>query len=116
MEQEEDDLPVFGDNLMELMNTNGKYPMAIEDLSDDEKEDYYIKDTDAIIVAGKIEKQYSSLEVYVYEQERNNLYVHHEIMLSAFPLDIEWLKVSLGSINSGSPTKGNYAIVASFLP
>lgn len=37
MEQEEDDLPVFGDNLMELMNTNGKYPMAIEDLSDDEK-------------------------------------------------------------------------------
>lgn len=37
-------------------------------------------------------------------------------MLSAFPLDIEWLKVSLGSINSGSPTKGNYAIVASFLP
>lgn len=54
MEQEEDDLPVFGDNLMELMNTNGKYPMAIEDLSDDEKEDYYIKDTDAIIVAGKI--------------------------------------------------------------
>jgi hypothetical protein len=54
MEQEEDDLPVFGDNLMELMNTNGKYPMTIEDLSDDEKEDYYIKDTDAIIVAGKI--------------------------------------------------------------
>lgn len=28
--------------------------MAIEDLSDDEKEDYFIKDTDALIVAGKI--------------------------------------------------------------
>lgn len=37
-------------------------------------------------------------------------------MLSAFPLDIKWLKVSLGSINSGNPTKGNYAIVSSFLP
>lgn len=37
-------------------------------------------------------------------------------MLSAFPLDIEWLKVSLGSINSNTPTKGNYAIVSSFLP
>lgn len=47
-------MPVFGDNLMEMMNTGGKYPMAIEDLSDDEKEDYYIKDTDALIVAGKI--------------------------------------------------------------
>lgn len=55
MEQEEDDMPVFGDNLMEMMNSgNGKYPMAVEDLSDDEKEDYYIKDTDALIVAGKI--------------------------------------------------------------
>jgi periodic tryptophan protein 1 len=49
-------MPVFGDNIMEMMNTNanGKYPMAVEDLSDDEKEDYYIKDTDALIVAGKI--------------------------------------------------------------
>jgi periodic tryptophan protein 1 len=37
-------------------------------------------------------------------------------MLSAFPLDISWLKVNLGSINSNEPTKGNYAIVSSFLP
>lgn len=116
MEEEEEDMPVYGDNLMEMMNTNGKYPMAIEELSDDEKEDYYIKDTDALIVAGKIQKDYASLQVYIYEQEVNNLFVHHEIMLSAFPLDIEWLKVSLGSINSGSPSKGNYAIVSSFLP
>ena len=28
--------------------------MALEDLSDDEKEDYYIKETDALIVAGKV--------------------------------------------------------------
>ena len=28
--------------------------MGAEELSDDEKEDYYIKDTDALIVAGKI--------------------------------------------------------------
>ena len=47
-------MPVFGENLMELMNTGGKYPMAIEDLSDDEKEDYFIRDTDALIVAGKV--------------------------------------------------------------
>ncbi len=54
--------------------------------------------------------------MYVYEQELNNLFVHHEIMMSAFPLDIQWLRVSLGSISSGSPAKGNYAIVGSFLP
>jgi periodic tryptophan protein 1 len=37
-------------------------------------------------------------------------------MLSAFPLHIEWLKVNLSSINSNNPTRGNYAIVSSFLP
>ena len=66
MEEEEEDMPVLGDNLMEMMNSSGKYPMAVEELSDDEKEDYYIKDTDALIVAGKIEKDYASLEVYIY--------------------------------------------------
>jgi len=28
-------LPVFGDNLLEAMNSNAKYPMAVEDISDD---------------------------------------------------------------------------------
>lgn len=67
-------------------------------------------------MAGKVEQEYSSLEVYVYEQENNNLFVHHEIMLSSFPLAIEWLNVELGSLNSGNPVRGNYAIVSSFLP
>lgn len=52
-------MPIFGDNVMEMMNSNSKYPMAIEDLSDDEKEDYYIKDTDALLVAGKVVTQIS---------------------------------------------------------
>jgi periodic tryptophan protein 1 len=69
-----------------------------------------------LVVAGKIEKSYASLEIYVYEQENNNLFVHHEIMLSSFPLALEWLNTELGSIGSGNPGKGNYAIVSSFLP
>lgn len=28
--------------------------MAIEDMEDEEKEDYYIKETDALIIAGKV--------------------------------------------------------------
>ena len=52
----------------------------------------------------------------MYEQEKNNLYLHHEVMLSSFPLSIEWLDVSLGSISSGHPEKGNLAIVSTFLP
>jgi len=37
-------------------------------------------------------------------------------MLSAFPLDIQWLRVNLGSLSSNNPAKGNYAIVSTFLP
>lgn len=66
MEEEDVDMPIFGDNIAEMIQSNSIYPMAVEDLSDDEKEDYYIKDTDALIVAGKVEKEYASLEVYVY--------------------------------------------------
>lgn len=90
----------------------------MDDFEDEERDDYYIQETDALIVAGKIEKEQASLEVYVYEQEKNNLFVHHEIMLSAFPLAIEWLNCSLGSImqQGAQLEKGNYAIVSSFLP
>ena len=54
MEEEDIDMPIFGDNIAEMIKSNSKYPMAVEDISDDEKEDYYIKDTDALIVAGKV--------------------------------------------------------------
>lgn len=36
-------------------------------MSEEEKEDYKIKNTDALIISAKIEKEFSSLEVYVYE-------------------------------------------------
>jgi len=36
-------------------------------MSEEEKEDYMIKKTDALIVACKVEKEFSSLEIYVYE-------------------------------------------------
>jgi len=36
------------------MNSNVQYPMAVEDISDEEKEDYFIKESDALIVAGKV--------------------------------------------------------------
>lgn len=61
MEEEYDDLPVFGDNVADMVNAHSQYPLAVEELSDDEREDYYIKDSDALIVAGKVEKEYASL-------------------------------------------------------
>lgn len=43
------------------------------------------------MVVGKVENEYSSLEMYIYESEKYNLYVHHEIELSSFPLCLEFI-------------------------
>lgn len=36
-------------------------------------------------------------------------------MMSAFPLDIEWLNTEISSLQKETATKGNYAIVGTFL-
>lgn len=67
-----------------------EYPEGFSD-SEEEKEDYTIRKTDSILVAATAENDHSNLEVYIYEHERCNLYVHHEIILGAYPLCLEWL-------------------------
>ena len=50
-----------------------------------------IKSSDNILLAGKIESEFSSLEVYIFEEKNENLYIHHEIFLNSFPVCIDWL-------------------------
>ena len=59
--------------------------------SEEDKEDYTIRKTDSLIVAATAENDHSNLEIYIYEHEKSNLYVHHEIILGAYPLCLEWL-------------------------
>ena len=60
-------------------------------LEEDSKEDFTIRKTDSIIVAATADNDHSNLEVYIYEHEKSNLFVHHEIILGAYPLCLEWL-------------------------
>ena len=53
--------------------------------------------------------------MYVFEEATSSLYVHHDIMLSSFPLCLEWLPYAPGSLSTGG-AKANYIIVGSFLP
>lgn len=71
-------------------NTRDNYPDALED-SEEEKEDYTIRKSDALIVAATAENDHSNLEVYLYDHKTSDLYVHHEIILSSYPLCMEWL-------------------------
>ncbi|KAJ4442986.1 hypothetical protein ANN_04634, partial [Periplaneta americana] len=58
---------------------------------DSEKEDDKINPRDNLILVGHVEVDASILEVYVYNEEEGTLYVHHDLLLPAYPLCIEWL-------------------------
>lgn len=85
-----------------------EYPEAFSD-SEEEKDDYTIRKTDSILVAATAENDHSNLEIYVYEHEHSNLYVHHEIILGSYPLCIEWLSYF-------QEQKTNLMIVGTFSP
>ncbi|KAF1959144.1 transducin family protein [Byssothecium circinans] len=87
-----------------------------EDEEDEEREELQILATDNLVLAGRIEDEVAHLEVYVYEDEADNLYVHHDIMLPAIPLAVEWLDLPVGKSNTGSDGKGNFVAVGTMDP
>lgn len=91
--------------------------ITLKDNEDEEEEraELEILPTDSLLLAAKTEDDISHLEVYVYEPEEENLYVHHDIMLPAFPLCLEWLDFRLGR-NAGKEGGGNYVAVGTFDP
>ncbi|KAM6539381.1 rRNA-processing protein [Fusarium falciforme] len=52
---------------------------------EEDREDLQILATDNLIVSAKVEDEMAHLEVYVYEDAADNLYVHHDIMLPRHP-------------------------------
>lgn len=69
-----------------------------------------------MLVTAKVEDEVAHLEVYVYEDEADNLYVHHDIMLPAIPLCVEWLDLPVGKEMSHSDLRANYVAVGTFDP
>ena len=83
---------------------------------DEEREELQILSTDNILVAAKVEDEVAHLEVYVYEDDADNLYVHHDIMLPAIPLCVEWIDLPVGQESIDADTKGSYVAVGTFDP
>ena len=119
-EDEEDDefdgIPTFSAEFKQLRkekeNQDDKLPDEIDELSEDEQEDYTIHPTDNLIVCATAQDDISNLEIYIYDEANQNLYVHHDILLSSYPLCLEWLSLDEGKNGS----KANFAVVGSFLP
>ncbi len=62
----------------------------LQDEDDSDLEDFTIRHTDALIVAGTAEEDYSHVDVHIYEEQDDNMYVHHDIMLPTYPLCLAW--------------------------
>jgi periodic tryptophan protein 1 len=83
---------------------------------DEEREELQILATDNMFLAAKVEDEVAHLEVYVYEDEADNLYVHHDIMLPAIPLCVEWLDLPVGKSNVEKDSRANFVAVGTFDP
>ncbi|GMM39351.1 rRNA-processing protein [Hanseniaspora uvarum] len=129
-----------GETFVELPKVSGtgdnegdEYDEEFENLSgddDDEKDDMIILPTDNLILASRtdVEGDLSFLEVYLFDEgettkdfdREGSLYVHHDVMLPAFPLAVEWINYTPTSINYRKNLDedriGNFAAVATFEP
>ncbi|GAA5835346.1 hypothetical protein JCM9279_004514 [Rhodotorula babjevae] len=81
-----------------------------------EREELEIQPTDNLIVAAKTEDDVSQLEVYVYDEREENLYVHHDLLLPAMPLCLEWLDFCPGRTDGDASDKGNFIAVGTMDP
>ncbi|CAK7214398.1 rRNA-processing protein [Sporothrix curviconia] len=83
---------------------------------EDDREDLQVLATDNLVLAAKVEDELAHLEVYVYEDEADNLYVHHDIMLPAIPLCVEWLDLPVGKPGVASDAAANFVAIGTMDP
>ncbi|TKA83881.1 hypothetical protein B0A55_00120 [Friedmanniomyces simplex] len=90
-----------------------KLPEQGDASDDEEREELQVLLTDNMVLAARIEDEVAHLEVYVYEDEADaNLYVHHDVMLPAIPLCVEWLDIRPNK----NSEQGNFAAVGTMDP
>ncbi|KAL9099521.1 MAG: hypothetical protein Q9163_004990 [Psora crenata] len=115
-------MPMFGNTRsLAYHESNAEDPyitMQESGEDDEERNELQIVATDNMVVAAKVEDEVPYLEVYVYEDEADNLYVHHDIMLPAIPLCVEWLDLPVGKDANtiDEDSRGNYVAVGTMDP
>lgn len=63
-------------------------------VDDSDSEDEVIKPDDNLILVGHVDDDFNTLNVYVYNENDGDMYVHHDIILKSAPLCVEWLNAS----------------------
>ncbi|KAL6968317.1 hypothetical protein U1Q18_034121 [Sarracenia purpurea var. burkii] len=115
--EEDDGVELFTVGIGDTFYPSNEIDPYLKDQDDDdseELEDMTIKAEDAVIVCARNEDDVSHLEVWIYEDSvdgDSNMYVHHDIIIPAFPLCTSWLDCP---IKGGE--KGNFIAVGSMDP
>merc|ERR1719240_378415 len=76
---------------------------------DEDAENYVLEDSDMLLVAGNVEEDCTSLEIYNYVEDECHIYLHHDILLDSYPLAMEWIPTVAGN-------NGNFMAIGSFNP
>ncbi|KAJ9122496.1 hypothetical protein QFC22_001924 [Naganishia vaughanmartiniae] len=99
-------------------NNEDPYITLKDDVDEeDERANLEVLPTDSIILSAQTSDDLSSLNYHVYDEENENLFVHHDHLLPAFPLCVEWLDFpSGGASRSDGKTHGNYIAVGTMDP
>ncbi|TRX97872.1 hypothetical protein FHL15_001082 [Xylaria flabelliformis] len=87
-----------------------------QDQEEADREELQILATDNMLLAAKVEDELAHLEVYVYEDEADNLYVHHDIMLPAIPLCLEWLDYPVSKPGVEKDATANFVAIGTMDP
>ena len=96
-------------------------PQATDENSDfeepEDQDDLQLRPSDYLLVSARApeDDDIAQLEFYVYEEELDNLYVHHDVMLPAYPLCLECICAPLGGA-AAVDTGKNYVAVGTFDP
>lgn len=72
--------------------------------------------SDNLLVTAKTQDEISQLELYVYDESQENLYIHHDIMLPSFPLCLEWLDFHPAGPTNNVSSTGNYVAIGTMEP
>ncbi|XP_075487916.1 uncharacterized protein LOC142527084 [Primulina tabacum] len=116
-DEEDDGVELFGSGLGNLYYPSNEMDPYLKNQNDDdseEEDDMTINPEDAVIICARNEDDVSHLEVWIIENPTAgdvNMYVHHDIVIPAFPLCTAWLDCP---IKGGE--KGNFIAVGSMEP
>ena len=86
-------------SMANIVDANEQLP---DEDDDSEAEDEVIKPTDNLLLVGHVQDDAASLEVWVFNQDEESLYTHHDFLLPSFPLCIEWMSHDPGSEKAGN--------------